>query len=123
MAEYDYKGPQFGLAGLRSALDKLRIKLQGPRAEDQSSERVAIGDEDLEGLIFEPPNKLLRPGAAKTSASAVYVNIRSSDGTSTNSWTSSAPARSKVMWERPNPALMNLDGCSSERSRGLPVER
>jgi hypothetical protein len=68
--------PYFGSARLLSALDKRRIRLRGQRAEDPNGEPIEIAYEDLEGLIFEPPGRLVRPGSANTPATVVYINIR-----------------------------------------------
>jgi hypothetical protein len=76
MADYDDARPQFGLARFRSALEKRRIRLRGQSAEDRNCRLVEITDEHLAGLIFEAPDRLIRPGSANTPAMLVYINIR-----------------------------------------------
>jgi hypothetical protein len=76
MADYDDARPQFGSARFRSALEKRRIRLHGQSAEDRNCGLVEFTDEHLAGLIFEAPDRLIRPGSANTPTTVVYINIR-----------------------------------------------
>jgi hypothetical protein len=92
MRDFDREGPQIGLARLRSAIKRHIIRVQGRSATTPNGRAEEIADKDLEGLIFEPPDRLIRPRSANAPATGVYIDIRFL-ASSVDSWLEEVRAR------------------------------